>query len=172
MQFKIGDKVGRIITDCSVTIQDKEVHFKVGQIGTIVGDGCCTGFYKVRLLNDVEMECNGQYLQLTETFTKSNLENGMVVEYENGQRRMVLGDCIVARDIRKELCCYNEDLIEPNYPSQTINKVYKTTPKNLNTVFNDYSLTLLWERKKQGVKRMTMAEIEEELGYKIEIISK
>lgn len=54
-----------------------------------------------------------------------------------------------------------------------IDKVYKSNAVNLKEYFDDDKLELIWERnkEKESAKKMTVAEIEKELGYKVEIVS-
>ena len=72
------------------------------------------------------------------------------------------------RDTEEEACdddyLYDiEEVYAPNYYSWTFESVLKEKNKNDFTRF----FTRLWKR---GVKKMTKAEIEAELGYEIEIV--
>ena len=104
----------------------------------------------------------------------SDLKTGLVVEYANGERGLVINDRILDDDGYNMLESYNEDLTCVN-PHYTINRIYTI---NLNEVysFKDFlssdSLELLWERKEpvSQLRKMTKAEIEAQLGYEIEIV--
>lgn len=171
MKFKVGDKVKKINCD------NEDVYgvvFKVGQTGIVmdVKIKYNVEFCDVKLSNGCVMSCVANNLELVEAgFTKSDLKDGMVVEYTDGQRRMVLGDYIISDSISKKLERYNENLEAYRYPTQTINKVYKTKALYFSTIFDNENLTLIWERPEEPVKKMTVAEIEKELGYKVEIVS-
>lgn len=107
--------------------------------------------------------------------TISDLKTGLVVEYANGERALVVKNRLLSVDGYNSLeTSYNEDLTCLN-PRYTINRIYAL---NLNEVYKleDFlslnSLELLWERKgaTSHVKKMTKAEIEAQLGYEIEIV--
>ena len=110
----------------------------------------------------------------TKTFIKDDLEDGMVVEYANGERRLVVKGMLLGNDGYGKLEEYSDNLEYIPYPyyfpgeSLRIDKVYSAHINGLPRYFDDRNLTLIWERE-EPVK-MTKEEIEEELGYKIEII--
>lgn len=104
---------------------------------------------------------------MNNTFTKADLKDGMVVEYRDGSRRMVLGDKVIGYNYYNDLASYNNTL-ESKFDETTINKVYKSTSINLNNYFNKENLTLIWERKE--VEEMTLAEVCKLLGKEIKII--
>ena len=104
-------------------------------------------------------------------FTKADLKDGMVVEYNNGNRRMVLGKYFIGESSHAPLADYTEDLREPNFPKQTINKVYISSTRSIDYLFDDDNLTLIWERKeKPEPEEMTIEEICRALGKEIKII--
>lgn len=106
--------------------------------------------------------------------TISDLKTGLVVEYANGERALVVKNRLLSVDGYNSLESYNEDLTCSN-PRYTINRIYTV---DLNEVysFKDFlssdSLELLWERKEpvSKLRKMTKAEIEAQLGYEIEIV--
>lgn len=124
--------------------------------------------------------------------TKEDLKTGMLVEIENGNLYIVLKDTDVFghRDVLSSinfkhggylaLDDYSETLefftTNFGWGEFTIKTVYdyETYP---GTLFRDLialgkpradRMTLLWKREPR--KRMTLKEVEEELGYKVEII--
>ena len=107
------------------------------------------------------------------TFTKDDLKDGMVVELKNGYRGIIIHNLIIGEDFYIQLSNYNDRLIA-NYNNPIVNglniiKVYNALSyKGFKNYIKDENLTLIWERE-EPVK-MTKEEIEEELGYKIEII--
>ena len=170
MKFKVGDRV-RVVKIVSNHSKDKYLG-KILTIKSLNPNGDYA--YPVPHYGIEEEEVRFVFfeteLELFE-FTKADLEDGMIVEYANGERRMVLGDYIIAGQIGKELKYYNEYLEDAGASHQTINKVYKTTAHFLEDIFDDNHLTLIWERPEEPAKKMTVAEIEKELGYKVEIVS-
>lgn len=115
---------------------------------------------------------------MNKEFTKSDLQTGMVVETKDGTKYIVMrNSCISAPDsdfIVNEngwnpLRYYNDDLLEYHtYSDLDIIKVYKPNYPNVIRTFEEDALELIWEREEY--KEMTVAEIEEKLGYKIKII--
>ena len=104
-------------------------------------------------------------------FAKADLKDGMVVEIRNGKRFLVLNDKLIGKDSWISIEYILDDLSHNN-ESLTIDKVYAvyaTSAYLIEEFFNDKYLTLLWERNKKK-KKMTVEEIEKELGYKVEIV--
>lgn len=105
----------------------------------------------------------GDYMECTsETFTKDMLENGMIVELNNGEKRFVLNEKLI-----DEHGSISESLNDKSY---TIKKVYKTNDIYFNDLFKSDRLELIWEHKEKP-KEMTQEEIEKILGYKVKIIT-
>ena len=105
-------------------------------------------------------------------FTKADLRDGMVVEYRDGDRRLVIDECLVGKDSHYELSAYNENL-ENEYPRLTIMKVFKICRRAiLESILDDDNLELIWERAES--KKMTVEEmrkkLEELTGEQIEIV--
>lgn len=104
-------------------------------------------------------------------FTKADLKDGMVVEYRDGDRRLVINECLVGKDSHYELSAYNENL-KNKYPRLTIMKVFKICRRAiLGNILDDDNLELIWERKEP--KKMTIEEmrkkLEELTGEQIEV---
>lgn len=104
-------------------------------------------------------------------FTKSDLKSGMVVEYRDGGRRLVIDECLVGKDSHYELSAYNENL-KNEYPRLTIMKVFKICRRAiLGNILDDDNLELIWERKEP--KKMTVEEMRQKLeeltGEEIEV---
>lgn len=107
---------------------------------------------------------------MNKEFTKADLEDGMVVEYHDGSRGMVLGDIIMGTVCVSDLCNFTNTLESLIIPKKTIDKVYNSSSYCLVNYFKNDYLTLIWERlKEEPIKEMTVAEIEKELGYKVKI---
>ena len=101
-------------------------------------------------------------------FTKADLKDGMVVEYDDGRRRLVLGDRFIGNNGNAFMHEFNEDL-KFNHSYIVINKIYESTAWYLNDIFKDDCLTLIWERKPEPVE-MTLAEVCKALGKEIKIV--
>ena len=109
-------------------------------------------------------------------FTKSDLRDGMVVEYRNGDRFVVFGGKLLndsSYDMMNEI---REDLTDIGFNNRNFDivKVYYvcgTEASCLRDVLKDENLKLIWERNEN--KRMTAEEmrkkLEELTGEKIEI---
>lgn len=180
MKFKVGDRV-RVIK--SIYPFDKNPNPNKQM--------CINKVFKIRAINPngstrynethygIETDGNCPYifleseLELVE-FTKSDLKDGMVVEYRDGDRRIVLGDKLIGYDSWVDIVAFNDNLECKNNKDLNIDKVYNSDSHILKDYFKDKSLTLIWERNKkeeEPAKKMTVAEIEKELGYKVEIVS-
>lgn len=171
MKFKVGDKV-RVRKDLvenesySGVVFAKAMKRFVGEIVTIDTVGIT---YKIKEDNDKWWHWTDEMFEPNElNFTKSDLQDGMVVEYRNGKRRMVLGDKFIGEYHYLLINDFNDSL-ENNYSPDSVDKVYKSYASNLLEYFDDENIELIWERN--PAKKMTIAEIEKELGYKIEIVS-
>lgn len=105
-------------------------------------------------------------------FTKADLKDGMVVEYSNGKRRLVLNNVLVGKDGYYELNQYTGDLKDKESSERDIMRVFKIAIiSTLDRMFHIENLELIWERNE--TKRMTAEEmrqkLEEMTGDKIEI---
>ena len=111
------------------------------------------------------------YMQ--KNFTKSDLKDGMVVEYNDNSfgKRLVVGGFLIGEDGYDDLVNYNENL--KNVVSDLeIVRVYKIKCMGeISSIMKDYNLELIWERKE--TKKMTVEEmrkkLEELTGEQIEV---
>ena len=119
-------------------------------------------------INDTDLYI--QQYQIKEPM-KVRLDTGMIVRLENNRLAKVMitreGDFIIFQDsgITLDLSDYTENLLHPSQ-GYSISKVYKLKhPKDvLNWKLSNYEE--VWTRR----KKITIAEIEEVLGFEIEII--
>ena len=112
----------------------------------------------------------GDYMQ--KEFTKADLKSGMVVEYRDGDRRLVIDKYLIGKNAHYELSTYNENL-EEGYPRLTIMKVFKIRQRAiLERILDDDNLELIWEREEP--KKMTVEEMRQKLeeltGEEIEVM--
>lgn len=106
-------------------------------------------------------------------FTKADLKDGMVIEQNNKERYLVIGDRVLRFGGYNLLTQYNNDLTNVLDEIFQIEKVYKVKIKHqycLEKIFDDENLELIWERTE--TKRLTAEEmrkkLEELTGEKIE----
>lgn len=171
MKFKVGDKVKIVGSN----LRD----VKVIEAGCRLGDKLG---YKL-LVGGIKHPCTwwGHELELVESapFTKNHLKDGMVVEYRNGRRRLVLNEKFIGEDGRTHFVDFNNDLTSAtagvpglgNYRDFDIMKVYSTAASYVGHLFDDDELDLIWERKEEPeYKEMTVEEIEKKLGHKVKVV--
>lgn len=96
-------------------------------------------------------------------FTKKDLKTGMIVEYRNKERRIVVGGILYGETGCEKISFYNENLLEEsNFTKKDIMRVYETKYcLGFNALFNDNNLELIWKREE--VKHMTTEEMRKKL---------
>lgn len=165
MKFKVGDRV-RVVSNVTKSKSKDEYigkEFIIKNIyddHQIYGQAYSIGEYCVVYENELELAA----------FTKADLRNGMVVECRDGDRYLVLNDRLICNNTWFAISQFANDL-SGCANKYTIDKVYKTSGYNFDTLFANSYLTLIWEREKPA-KQMTVEEIEKALGYKVKIVSK
>jgi hypothetical protein len=101
---------------------------------------------------------------------KNDLRTGMVVETRNGNRYLCFIESGTLNRFEGylKLSGFDNDLNFKDYPNDfDIVKVYEPPLYNLKEVFDEPELAI-WERKEP--KELTVAEIEELLGYPIKVV--
>jgi hypothetical protein len=179
MKFKVGDKV-KIIKKSG-----PGSNYYYGKTAIITETDCesMTGKlgYQIHMLENPDHDSYVWFddeLELIEraTFTKADLKDGMVIEYKNGDRRIVLNKCFMNPNGYGSLdySDFNDDLtlacvtLQKGYD---IVKVYSSISTDIHGYCYDSNITLIWERKEEpDYKEMTVAEIEKRLGYKVKIV--
>ena len=85
---------------------------------------------------------------------KSDLVDGMVVELnELNNRYLILGNKMFCKEGFNRLIRFKEDLTHIDYDDLSIVKVYKLKQDNnfnLNQIFEDNNLELIWEGKNEN----------------------
>ena len=171
MRFKVGDKV-KVINAISVY---KRYIGKTGVITRLEKTNftCDDGY--ILTFDDRESRCiwEDHELELVESkpFTKSDLKDGMIVEYRNGHKRLYINGIFTAYDWGWiSLDDFNDDLTYPTseFYGDTLDvvKVYKTNARLLKDMLNDPSrLELIWERVETKKSRtpMTVEDIENDI---------
>ena len=104
-------------------------------------------------------------------FTKKDLKPGMVVEYNNGSRRLVLSDRLIGDGTYNWLESYTEELKSNANDELNVKKVYISNAYSLDDLFEDDCLVLIWEREEiESMTATQMAALIEELtGKKVRI---
>ena len=125
---------------------------------TAEGKYCHENYYKKKGYTILEWS---DYMQ--KNFTKSDLKDGMVVEYNDNSfgKRLVVGDFLIGEDGYADLGDYNENL--KNVVSDLeIVRVYKIKCMGkISSIMYDVNLELIWERKEP--KKMTVEEMRQKL---------
>ena len=84
---------------------------------------------------------------MKDNFTKKDLKNGMIVEYRDGEKRILIDEKLINEGffVLNELVNYNDDLIY-------IGKEAKSIPKDLDIVkVYNWNHNLLWKRKEKSL---------------------
>lgn len=156
---------------CSGESYLKETNYKFceEEICYIKGEFSPYQYYKS---NGYEILEWSDYMQ--KEFTKADLKDGMVVEYNDNSfgKRLVVGDFLIGEDGYADLGDYNENL--KNVVSDLeIVRVYKIKCMGkISSIMEDHNLELIWERKEP--KKMTVEEMRQKLeeltGEEIEVM--
>ena len=101
-----------------------------------------------------------------DTFTKSDLKYGMIVELRNGYLGLVMTDFIAFNDGYYNLQDINEDLTDNDSLTELdIVKVYELCGEScLNKIFDKDKLYLIWERKE--IVYMTLKALNKNIKIK------
>lgn len=162
IKFKIGDEVRvndsavwrlgamarlartGVITDMALST-DGTTYFMRHDGGDV-----CSGW------KESELELLGSYKGPAE-FTKDDLKDGMIVEYRNGKRALVIAGHFVNKFGFMSISSYNDDLI--NIKNSTslsrdydIRRVYRPKSNeicNIDHIFESHRLDLVWKRKEE-----------------------
>jgi len=120
-------------------------------------------------------------------FEKSDLKTGMIVELENGDKYLIVLNCLSTQQTSKDILINtNGWLLLKNYKQNL--KDYKRNPTFLENEYTDKSfniikvfkskwngsimsfsnLELIWERKEE-IPELTMAEAIEKIGFEFKL---
>lgn len=183
MKFDINNYKGKYAMHCKTEEEAREFcdHVRNNNNPSIVfrmyGKNTCFNLNSDNHASKKFYEEHGytilEWSDFTTEFTKADLKDGMVVEYNNGERGIVLKENLVSEYGYLKLESYNSHLeFEGHRPEDwLIKKVYETHAHRLDTIFETENLTLIWERKeKPKPVEMTLEEVCKALGKEIKIV--
>lgn len=83
------------------------------------------------------------------SMTKSDLENGMIVELRDGNKYLIHDNLLLTKDGYIRLNNYNEDLTLENRNQNRFDiiRIYESVPYSLMGIFKDEYLSLIWKRE-------------------------
>lgn len=110
----------------------------------------------------------------------SDLKTGMIVQFRNGGKYLVVNNCFIANTSHMFMYKYNEDMTcknDCNYRDGDIMKVWEVEELcNLNSMLlsnwtdEDRFGHMIWDRENEDRVDMTLEEVCEVLGKKVRII--
>lgn len=135
------------------------------------GNGCTYCWNR-----EIPEEKDGEHMKM-DTFSKSDLKDGMVVEYRSGEKALLLGDLFIDKSGSDDLDSFRDNLLSSEHDDDidydfdimkiyTINR-HKKYP-NLHNILNDQTnefLDLIWERKEPSKETNHNNTYEEKLTY-------
>ena len=144
---------------------DKQVACDKCSLRNIDSKVGCTGYFKD--WEDEKVERAYKMIFEEEKVLKEFLTDRRVVELRNGERYLIVGDFFMGENDYFIKGDFTDDLANHGLRKFDIVRIYEEIPKIGALHYTE--LDIIWERKP---KKMTKEEIEEALGYEIEIISK
>ena len=112
---------------------------------------------------------------MRETFKKSDLENGMVVENREGERKLVCSiqgkTYLVGENNYTSLEYFDDDLkkVQKDISQKDIVRVYNSDGRTFKNIFDYFHLTLIW--KGNDKITISMNQIAEKFGVPVEDIN-
>lgn len=85
---------------------------------------------------------------------KSDLKDGMIVEYKNGKRRLFINNILLDTNNYNNLDNYREDLTNEFIDDHDIVKIFEFKEGALEDVLYKFKLKLIWERKEMDWKNV------------------
>ena len=168
------EKIDKIVHKCRRTRDCRECklygYYSICPVQQYLKDGATITNWGVDRMYEILFE------ETRKEFTKADLEDGMVVELRNGKHLLVIKRGKKIKMLTETQYYSGEDVTEDLKQKNSekrgeldIVKVFAPAP--LEKVANVLNLIemkgeMLWERR----EKMTLEEIEQELGYKIEIV--
>jgi hypothetical protein len=174
LKFQVGD-VWKMCTDKHNTLKYGD-YFEVVSVGFSAALTSQGYIVSVARIHDGEVkliERNKPFVH--PCFTKDMLESGKhVVEYRDGEKRLVFNDTLTSANSGIPLSSYNHQLLHKEFPDLDIVKVYKLNSAiyGLNRILNE-SNELIWKRQEPSAEQLELQKLEEqmrELADKIAVL--
>lgn len=154
-KFKVGDKVKIVRSSVNSNLSLSERNIAIGEEYVIESVNpnslnTCRDHYGLVGSNfvvyDYELE-----LVASKPFTKSDLKDGMVVEYRCGWMELVLGEKTVDGTGSHSLCNFDDELINKESRDSDIIRVYTVNDDITSTgcIFDHAYLNCIWEREEE-----------------------
>ena len=147
------------------TFCDNQVSCSKCPLKNIDGEYGCCGC--IEDWDDEKVERAYKMVFEEEKVLKEFLIDRRVVELRNGKRYLVVGDFLMGESNFFIKGDFTDSLANRGSRKCDIMRIYKEISR-IKTLYNK-NLDIIWERK---TKKMTKEEIEEALGYDIEIVEK
>lgn len=144
---------------------DKQAVCNKCRLKNINGDNGCVGY--IEDWEDEKVEEAYKMIFKEEKVLKEFLTERRVVELRNGERYLVAGNLLMGVSDYFVKGNFRDDLTNCDFHEFDIVRIYEDIFM-IETLHNK-DLDIIWERKP---KKMTKEEIEEALGYEIEIVEK
>lgn len=184
MKFDINNYKGKYVMHCKTEEEvrdfcDYMLHCGVDYLGSITFEMfdtyTCFNFNNKTSGHKDYYEKAGytilEWSDFTTEFTKADLQNGMVIRYRNGEKRIILNSNIMGNGCFIPFEQMNDNLTHYANNDYDIIKVYRSSGCTINDYLKDHNLTLIWERKeKPEPVEMTIEEICKALGKEIKIV--
>ena len=149
------------------TFCDSQVLCSKCPLRNIDGEAGCCGC--IEDWDDEKVERAYKMVFEEEKVLKEFLTDRRVVELRNGKRYLIIGDFLIGESNFFTKGDFTDDLVNRGLRKFDIVRVYEEISRieNLHNKDLNIIVNIIWERKP---KRMTKEEIEEALGYEIEIV--
>ena len=151
--------------NCLQAYCDKQVTCNKCSLRNIDGSDGCTGL--IEDWEDEKVDKAYKMIFKEEKALKEFLTDRRVVEFRNGERYLVVGNFLMGKNDYFIKGDFTDDLTNRGLRKFDVVRIYEDICK-IETLYNK-DLDVIWERKP---KKMTKEEIEEALGYEIEIVEK
>lgn len=148
---------------CLKAYCDKQAVCNKCLLRNINGDNGCVGY--IEDWEDEKVERAYKMILKEEKTLKKLLTERRVVELRNGDRYLVVGEFLMGENDYFIKDDFTNDLANRGLRKFDIVRIYEDIPRIGALHYKE--LGIIWERKP---KKMTKEEIEEALGYEIEIV--
>lgn len=148
---------------CLQAYCDKQIECTKCPLRNIDGNNCCTG--PLKDWNEEKINRAYEMIFKEEKILKELLIDRRVVELRNGDRYLVVGEFLMGENDYFIKDDFTSDLTNRGLRKFDIVRIYEEIPRIGALHYKE--LGIIWEREP---KKMTIEEIEEALGYEIEVV--